>query len=189
MTNTTDIFLSHNWGNDELGRNNHERVSLIKKALDKLGYCTWLDDEKLRGDIIEKITKGIEQTKCVIVFMTQKYYDKVNGDDPKDYCKLEFRHARNLKTRNKMVAVIMEPRMKGRVWTGQVGLCLNGKMFIDMSDDVKEENYLMKKIQDLEKELGTMGIKPTGVIKCNVTNKEPNSGTLDSSFLFCFSIL
>ena len=29
----TDVFLSHNWGQDELGRDNHERVGVINKAL------------------------------------------------------------------------------------------------------------------------------------------------------------
>lgn len=28
---TTDVFLSHNWGTDELGRNNHQRVLIINK--------------------------------------------------------------------------------------------------------------------------------------------------------------
>ena len=45
MTNSTDVFLSHNWGTDEEGRDNHERVALINEALNKLGYCTWFDEE------------------------------------------------------------------------------------------------------------------------------------------------
>ena len=36
MAPGTDIFLSHNWGKDETGRDNHERVSIINKELQKL---------------------------------------------------------------------------------------------------------------------------------------------------------
>ena len=184
MTNSTDVFLSHNWGTDEEGRDNHERVTLINEALKKLGYCTWFDEEDLTGDIDDKIAKGIEQTKCVIVFMTQKYLNKVNGDNANDYCKTEFYHASNVKTKDKMVAVIMEPCMTGREWMGRVGLCLNRKIFIDMSDNVKDENYLMEKMKSLQKELRAMGIQPTSVANNYVTTKENQSGTLD--FTFCF---
>ena len=189
MTNTTDVFLSHNWGTDEVGRDNHERVALINKALIKLGYCTWFDEEVLSGDIVDQITKGIEQTKCVIVFMTQKYLNKVNGDNANDYCKTEFYHASNVRTKDKMVAVIMEPCMTGREWMGRVGSCLNRKIFIDMSDNVKDENYLMEKMKSLQKELRAMGIQPTSVtnnmrIKKNKENKENQSGTLDFTFYF-----
>ena len=184
MTNTTDVFLSHNWGTDEVGRDNHERVALINKALIKLGYCTWFDEEVLSGDIVDQITKGIEQTKCVIVFMTQKYLEKVNGGNATDFCQIEFCHASNVKTKDKMVAVIMEPCMSGGEWIGRVGLYLNRKMFIDMSDNVKDENYLMEKMKSLQKELRAMGIQPTSVANNYVTTKENQSGTLD--FTFCF---
>ena len=184
MTNTTDVFLSHNWGTDEVGRDNHERVALINKALIKLGYCTWFDEEVLSGDIVDQITKGIEQTKCVIVFMTQKYLEKVNGGNATDFCQIEFCPASNVKTKDKMVAVIMEPCMTGGEWIGRVGLYLNRKMFIDMSDNVKDENYLMEKMKSLQKELRAMGIQPTSVANNYVTTKENQSGTLD--FTFCF---
>lgn len=189
MTNSTDVFLSHNWGTDEEGRDNHERVALINEALNKLGYCTWFDEEDLTGDIDDKIAKGIEQTKCVIVFMTQKYLEKVNGGNATDFCQIEFCHASNVKTKDKMVAVIMEPCMTGGEWIGRVGLYLNRKMFIDMSDNVKDENYLMEKMKSLQKELRAMGIQPTSVtknmrIKKNKENKENQSGTLEFTFYF-----
>ena len=39
----TDVFLSHDWGPDESGRNNHERVSKLNEALKCEGIKTWFD--------------------------------------------------------------------------------------------------------------------------------------------------
>ena len=44
MALDTDVFLSHNWGKDESGRDNHQRVSLINKELKECGYETWFDE-------------------------------------------------------------------------------------------------------------------------------------------------
>ena len=38
MTDHTDVFLSHNWGNDEYDRDNHQHVSLIDEELKARGY-------------------------------------------------------------------------------------------------------------------------------------------------------
>lgn len=45
----TDVFLSHNWGEDIHGRDNHERVKKINKLLKDRGYKTWCDEEKMTG--------------------------------------------------------------------------------------------------------------------------------------------
>ena len=70
MTHNTYIFLSHNWGIDKLGKDNHCRVSLINKGLQNFGYQTWFDEDRMRGDIFEKMAKGIEHKKNSIVFIT-----------------------------------------------------------------------------------------------------------------------
>ena len=62
MTHNTDLFLSHNWGKDELDRNNHDRVSTIKEELKILSYQTWFDEERMRGDIVNQMAGGIEGT-------------------------------------------------------------------------------------------------------------------------------
>jgi hypothetical protein len=45
----TDVFLTHDWGIDELGRANHDRVGTINKELKSLGFVTWFDSEKMTG--------------------------------------------------------------------------------------------------------------------------------------------
>eukprot|EP01041_Mallomonas_annulata_P000122 gene122-182_t len=43
LNEMTDVFLSHDWGVDELGRKNHDRVSIINAGLKARGLVTWFD--------------------------------------------------------------------------------------------------------------------------------------------------
>lgn len=161
MTACTDVFLSHNWGNDECGRNNHQRVSLINEELKARGYKTWFDEEKMTGNIDKKMARGIERTKGVIVFITRKYYEKVNGIDAGDNCQKEFQHASKIKTSAKMVPVAMEKLMcDSTPWEGLVGINLGGEMYVDMSGDIENETYLSQQMELLSKELQSKGIHP-----------------------------
>ena len=173
----TDVFLSNNWGTDELGRDNHQRVSIINKELKRIDYKTWFDEDKMSGDIDDRMAEGIENSKCVIVFMTKKYHDKVNGKIANDNCKLEFSHAKRTKTSDKMLAVVMEPCMTNtKEWKGQVGMHLGGKIYIDMTKNVANETYLRKQMGKLQNELWTMGIKPMNNTNENMIEKNPQSG-------------
>ena len=54
-----DCFLTHDWGTDEAGRDNHQRVSRINKALQQAGLTTWFDEERLVGDIVQQMCAGV----------------------------------------------------------------------------------------------------------------------------------
>ena len=73
----TDVFLTHDWGTDENGRDNHQRVAHINDELKNMGYVTWFDADRMTGDILEKMAMGIEHTRAVLVFLTQRYMEKV----------------------------------------------------------------------------------------------------------------
>ena len=47
----TDCFCTHDWGTDEKGRNNHERVKKLNSLLKNYGLTTWFDEEKMTGDV------------------------------------------------------------------------------------------------------------------------------------------
>ena len=93
MAHSTDVFLSHNWGKDEISRNNHVHVSFINKELQKYGYLTWFDEEQLTIEIFSQIVDGIDNTEGVIAFSTKGYYDKVIGKEAGYSGKLEFDYA------------------------------------------------------------------------------------------------
>ena len=157
----TDLFLSHDWGKDESGRDNHYRVSLINTALKELGYQTWFDEERMEGNIEEKMSQGIEQTKVVFTFITRRYHDKVNSTNFNDNCKLEFNYASIKKTSSKMIAVVMEKGMlDAKRWTGTVGMRLGGNIYVDMSGDLDDKTYLSQQLKLLQKHLCAKGIQP-----------------------------
>lgn len=68
----TDCFLTHDWGKDELGRNNHERVAKVNDHLKARGLITWFDSERMIGNIVSQMCSGIDFTQCMIVFITKK---------------------------------------------------------------------------------------------------------------------
>ena len=186
MTHNTDLFLSHNWGKDELHRNNHDRVSTINEELKNLGYQTWFDEERMRGDIVNQMADGIEGAQGVIVFITKKYLDKVTGQRANDNCRLEFDYAATTKTSEKMIAVVMEKDMRDTSkWKRSVGIILGGKMFVDMSGEFNEKNYLNQKMKYLQKELEFMGIKPSNIADNKNKRVQPPTGI----FVFFLSLI
>ena len=177
-----DGFLTHDWGPDELGRDNHGRVSQVCAALKRAGYTPWFDEERMRGDINKTMADAIRKSACVIVFITKRYIDKASGNGPNgsdDNCKFEFDSALMSKHLgvDKIIAVVMEPRCKNpMVWPdGTVKGKLAPKLYIDMSsDDALRDNMpallneiaeklapdtyaeLMSKVQALQR-LGNLG--------------------------------
>eukprot|EP01031_Cornospumella_fuschlensis_P042508 gene42508-51933_t len=51
----TDCFLTHDWGKDELGRDNHARVGKLNALLKAKGFRTWFDEDRMRGDIQQQM--------------------------------------------------------------------------------------------------------------------------------------
>ena len=72
----TDFFLSHDWGTDEVGRNNHDRVAKVNDKFKEMGFATWFDQDKLSGNIMDQMAKGIETTK-----VSFDSWERVRKDD------------------------------------------------------------------------------------------------------------
>jgi hypothetical protein len=147
----TDIFLTHDWGIDELGRPNHDRVATINKELKSLGFITWFDSEKMTGDVVDQMVSGINHTSVVLVFITQRYMEKVNGSNANDNCRKEFKYAAQKKSSTKMIPVVMEPRMKDILgnWDGLIQMELGNILYVDFSND----NDFQSAIQQLKAEI------------------------------------
>ena len=64
---------------------------------------------------------------------------------------------------------------------------LGGKMFINMSDELNEKNYLNQKMKLLQEEPQFMGIEPSNTVKWNDANLQPPRGIF--CFYFYFSVL
>jgi WD40 repeat protein len=147
----TDVFLTHAWGVDELNRDNHERVATINDALKSTGFITWFDSERMTGDIADQMVTGIDNASVIIVFVTQRYMEKVNGSNANDNCRKEFKYAAQKKSSTKMIPVVMEPHMKDirGSWTGLVQMELGNILYVDFSND----NDFQSAIQQLKAEI------------------------------------
>ncbi|RYH10757.1 TIR domain-containing protein [archaeon] len=144
----THIFLTHDWGTDELGRSTHQRVSKINQMLKARGFVTWFDEDRMSGAIVDAMTSGIDHSSCMAVFVTDRYMGKVNGVDGRDNCKIEYNYAFRILGPHKMIPIVMEPRVRfASAWKGAVGAGLGGLLYIDMVDD--DDSVLASRVDDL----------------------------------------
>ncbi len=107
------MFLSHAWGKDELGRDNHERVAHVNAQLKVAGLRTWFDAEQMRGAINNRMAEGIIGSSVVLCFLTENYIQKASGLGPRgedDNCFFEFDNALIERGRSRLLPVVMEPR-------------------------------------------------------------------------------
>jgi len=106
-----------------MGRNNHARVLKINRALQRRNVVTWFDEDRMVGNIREKMTDGVESTKCMVVFITSIYRDKVNGSEERDACHYEFSYSVEQLGPQRMISVVMEPSIRDP-WRGRLGAAL-----------------------------------------------------------------
>jgi len=79
----------------------------------------------------------------MVVFLTEKYRDKINSGDGRDNCKYEFQYAFEQLGSERMIPVVMDPSMKNlSEWTGVLGAafatgppCLRGEPYLDLTMD------------------------------------------------------
>jgi hypothetical protein len=159
----TDCFLSHNWGEN---KKNHYLVSKINSELIKRGLITWFDEEKIEGNIRHQMAEGIDNTKCILVFITKEYRDKVNGIDMRDNAKYEFTYSMNQHGSQYMIPIIMEPDMREtNKWKGELGAALGSILYVDLSDEKLSEIELDKKYDELYKRIKHIVDKRNKIIK------------------------
>ena len=152
----TDCFLSHNWGEQN---KNHHFVKRVNLELQKRGLKTWFDENQMDGNIRFRMAEGIDNTKCVVVFITKEYRDKVNGIDMTDNCKYEFSYAMNQLGSQNMIPVVLEAEMRDtKKWKGELGAALGSMMYVDLSQAslMKEETMLELKYEDISRKIRKM---------------------------------
>ncbi|GFH57102.1 hypothetical protein CTEN210_13578 [Chaetoceros tenuissimus] len=148
---TFDVFLSHNWGQDEEGRDNHARVMELSKALQEVKIKPWMDSDQMDGHIGQAMTDGIDASNQVAVFITRRYIDKVASRfGMEDNCRLEFDYSTRRKGIKNLIPIVMEQGCKNQAtWNGVLGATLNNQLYLDYSTD---EN-LSSVVKDIVKRL------------------------------------
>jgi len=127
-------FISHNWGKDSQGRDNHLRVLQIARALQKHGVEVFVDDwEAHRYDSVdEAIVDGMRRSSVALVFITRAYIDKIEESTIEDDCVAQFNLAKRAPG---IIPVIMEPELMqpSRWGWNRVYAHLSGKKLVDLS--------------------------------------------------------
>jgi len=127
-------FFSHDWGKDQLGRDNHDRVVKIFRALADRGIVGWLDEKYMQGDIDEAMCRGIDESVLFVLFITKRYLDKTASKNPQDNCKKEFNYAKQKVGSDRMLCIVMEPQcLDTNTWPGQVAMHMGSKLYFDLA--------------------------------------------------------
>ena len=131
----SDVFLAHDWSADPDGRKNHKRASRINMELKKRGFTTWFDDKRSSNNR-NNITEGINSTRCVVVFITPHYCEKVNNMDDSTNCYYEFNHALEKLGSEKLIPVVLAKSvLNPQTWGGNVGAALTSNDCVDMTEE------------------------------------------------------
>jgi len=175
----TDVFLSHDWGKDNV---NHKAVSRINDALKKKGIRTWFDENSdgngnanrvvSGGSLGAQFTKGIDNTSIVLVFVTENYWMKISSDNKFDNCCKEFNYS--VLQEKAMIAVVMEKGMTDRKkWTGNFGAILGHDLYVSFADamDAKENSNFDAAIDKLYKAILDHNKRNTADIFCTEATK------------------
>ena len=110
----------------------------------------------MTGNINKQMSLGIDNSHAAIVFVTQRYIAKVDGEGERgddDNCKYEFEYTLARKGVRAMIAVVMEPRCRNTSqWCGVVGGKLGSKLYSDFTkdDDRSFENAFCSIIAELK---------------------------------------
>ena len=89
-------------------------VCLSQPRLQKRDFRIWFDHERMQGAVRKMMTEGIENTRCMVVMVTDNYRKKVNGDDDRDNCRYEFTYGVEQLGGHNMVPVVLERRRRRR---------------------------------------------------------------------------
>ena len=131
----------------------------------------------MRGEINEKMAEGIDSSKVVVTFITQRYMEKVTGKGAAgkdDNCKFEFDYSLRRKGVDFILPVVMEPSCRNTSqWPGVVGGKLGGILYVDLNSD--DEADFNSGMEHLISELKLIGDEdPRRVSERRYSNTSPS---------------
>lgn len=137
-----DVFLSHNWGKDTSGRDNHERVKRINLSLQERGVKTWFDEEQLDGNLREGMARAITTSQKILIFLTQIYCNKIESRNSLDNCYFEFNFALSHRRSEDIIVVVLEEcAARMDTWGDRLKAELGSLLFLKLTDDENLEDF------------------------------------------------
>eukprot|EP01036_Dinobryon_divergens_P032317 gene32318-41879_t len=129
LSHKTDVFLAYDWSMNE---KHYQLVAKVNALLKVRGFTTWFDDDKLEGDMKHKISKGIDNCRVVLHFITDSYVNRIAKQSLLNNCFVGFNHANHRK--KIQISVVIEKEMRDiGSWEGPLGMVLGALPFVDLS--------------------------------------------------------
>lgn len=147
MSKSKDIFITHNWGLDNQGRDNHIRCKMLAEQLILRGYTVWIDEKDMIKNIDYKIMEGISKSKIVLLCLTEEYCKKISNaiNDQKinDNCYKEWNLI--LLNSKKIIPIIMEKNLMQNKISYIIQMYINSIFYIDMNESIDKNIDLLCK--------------------------------------------
>ena len=136
------VFVSHDWGTNGL---NHARVARVVEMLRSHGFDVWFDETHMKGNILDAMCRGIDNSDIVLVFVTGNYMRKVESGNESDNVRREFMYAS--KCPSKLVVIRFDNDMPA-IWTGPVAMILGSHLYVDLVSATNDNmNALVRTIR------------------------------------------
>ena len=169
---TLDVFLSHCWKADSVGRNNHTRARQLCTHIRNSGMSVWFDEDNMKhGNIYSAMARGIDECDVVVVCITKAYIYKVNNGLKSmrriDNCACEWSYS--IARRKPIIAAIMEPDMLDTTtWpAGQISMHIASNIYVDASGDNWDE--IASKIKRIVRSISPTSISPTSISPTSIS--------------------
>mmetsp|Transcript_44830 Transcript_44830/g.62809 ORF Transcript_44830/g.62809 Transcript_44830/m.62809 type:complete len:311 (+) Transcript_44830:2-934(+) len=115
---THDVMISYNWTESK------QHALAMKHLLESLSLTVWIDEQQMRGSLIEKMAEGIEGSRILLVCIGSMYQSSAS-------CRLECEYASVLKR-----TIIPVKTTKNFSPSGWLGLILGSKKYYELPVDL-----------------------------------------------------
>lgn len=133
LTSRPKVFLSHTWGLNLDGTDNHAMASRLNRSLQAQGVLTWFDDDDMGHDLLSSMSGGIDWADIFLILVTKAYIDKCNGSSQNN-CRREFCYASRRKQAGAILLVVVESECCNQAaWTGPFGFLCSNMLYVDCS--------------------------------------------------------
>lgn len=135
-------FASHDWGKEQ---QTHKRVAKVVEQLRKYDIDIWFDETHMKGNILDAMCRGIDQSDVVLIFVTSNYIRKVQSGNENDNVRREFMYASQAPER--LLVVRFDSELPNK-WSGPVGMLLGSKLYVDLSREDTPVGELVRRIRN-----------------------------------------
>jgi hypothetical protein len=134
------VVVSHDWGADTLGRDNHARVQRVCDSLRNAGVSIAMDGSETSKDYMVRMQNEVEEADCLIVFLTAPYLRRLHAGKFQDPCKFVFEYGLRCLGAEKVVVVVMEESAADHSrWPSLLSTGVDDECVLDLTSDENGE--------------------------------------------------